>query len=79
MTEIYENDAIMQAVVDVLLPTLQPGEMIIRRGAFRWRGPGGAFLSNHYECQSLAYLCEDHGYTLVHDLNHIGVVRLGRA
>lgn len=72
---IYENDSLMSAMVQTIIPTLAPGEMVIRRGAFRWRGPDGGFLNNHYECQSLAYLCEEHGYDLVHDLHHIGIIR----
>ncbi len=72
---IYENESAMKAIADVLTPLLQDGEFIIIRGAFRWRGMDGAFLPNHYECQSVDYLAEEHGYEVVHDLRHIAVVR----
>lgn len=54
----------------------EPGDTVIYRDAFRWRDhKDGSVLSNHYESQDLAYLAEEHGYEIVHDFKHVGVVR----
>jgi hypothetical protein len=52
------------------------GEIVIYRDAFRWKDDAtDSVLPNHYECQSLDYLAEEHGYVIVHDFHHVGVVR----
>lgn len=52
------------------------GEIVIYRDAFRWHDDADtSVMSNHYECQDLAYLAEEHGYEIIHDFHHVGVVR----
>lgn len=70
----YENEPLMQAVKAAIEPHLEGDEMLIWRGAFRWRNENG-MLPNHYECQDARYLCETFGYELVHDFNHVAIVR----
>jgi hypothetical protein len=53
-----------------------PDDMVIYRDAFRWKNDANEHvMPNHYESQSLQYLAEEHGYEIVHDFRHVGVVR----
>ena len=69
----YQMYGVMNALKDVLRQHLRPGEILMWRDAFRWHNDTGV-LSNHYECMGLRQLCEDFGYEVVHDFNHVAVV-----
>lgn len=52
------------------------GEKVIYRDAFRWHDDADEMvLSNHYECQNLAYLAEEFGFEVIHDFHHVAVIR----
>lgn len=70
----YQHYDVMKTLVDSLRPHLGDGEKIIWRDAFRWKDDQGV-LSNHYEACSIEYLCEEFGYELIHNFNHVAVVR----
>ena len=70
----YQYYGVMDALKDALRPNLREGEMLIWRDAFRWKNDDGV-LPNHYEMFDLHQLCDDFGYELVHDFNHVAVVR----
>lgn len=71
----YEYVPMMQAMVDSLKPFLEPGERIIYRGPFRWRDADHEVLSGFYEMFDLAQLAEENNFTIVHNFNHIAVIR----
>ncbi len=73
----YQLYGVMDALKDALRPLVRPGEMLMWRDAFRWKNDEGV-LPNHYECFSLEGLCIDHGYEVVHDFNHVAIVKLPR-
>lgn len=70
----HEKSGLIDSVVSALRPYLQPDESIIWRAPFRWHDDDGV-LSNHYEGQSIEYICETFDYELVHDFNHVAVIR----
>lgn len=70
----YEWIPLVQSVVDSLRPFLAEGERIIWRAPFRWHDDNGV-LSNHYESMTLKYLAEDFRYEIVHNFEHVGVVK----
>ena len=70
----YQYYDVMNALKDALREHLKDGDMLIWRDAFRWKNDDGV-LSNHYECMSLSALCDDFGYEVVHDFQHVAVVR----
>ena len=72
----YQRYDAMALVRQAAALLAEPGDMVIYRDAFRWHDhKDESVLSNHYECQDLAYLAEDHGYEIVHDFHHVAVVR----
>lgn len=70
----YEWRPLIDSVVESVRPFLKDGEKIIWRAPFRWHDDNGV-LSNHYEGMSLKYLAEDFGYEIVHNFEHVGVVK----
>lgn len=73
----YEHRDLMDVLKLSLRSKVRPGEMLIWREAFRWKNDEGA-LPNHYEMKSLDELCEEFRYEVVHDFNHVAVVRRRR-
>ena len=73
----YQVYEVMDALKIALRKHLKPNEMLIWRDAFRWKNDDGV-LSNHYEMFDLCELCDDFGYTVVHDFNHVAVVIHGK-
>ena len=71
---IYQNVNIRKALINELEKVLYENEKIIWRDAFRWHDKDGV-LSNHYEGQSIQLLCEDFNYKLVHNFNHVAVIK----
>jgi hypothetical protein len=72
----YQRHSAMKLVREAARLLAQPGDLVIYRDAFRWHDDkDDMVMSNHYECQSLDYLAEEHGYEIVHDFCHVGVVR----
>ena len=70
----HENKALMEALKAALLPFVGPGEWLIWRAPFRWHNESGA-LANHFECLSLDDLCGEFGYEVVHDFQHLAIVK----
>lgn len=69
----YDAMAMIRAAARLLK---RDGQMVIYRDAFRWHDDeDDMVLSNHYECQNLPYLAEEHGYEILHDFHHVAVVR----
>ena len=69
----YNAMAMVRAAARLLK---RDGDKVIYRDAFRWHDDADEMvLSNHYESQSLAYLAEEWGYEILHDFNHVAVVR----
>lgn len=71
----YEQIPLMQTLIEAVEPFLQEGEFIIKRGAFRWSGTNGRFLSNHYESNSIEHICDTYGHELIHNFHHFAVIR----
>ncbi len=74
-TPTYQFYPMMEGIRASIRPYVQPGEMLIYRDAFRWKTDDGHVMSNHYEMFSLAELAADFGYEVIHDFNHVAVVR----
>lgn len=74
----YQVYEVMDALKNALRKHLKPNEMLIWRDAFSWKNDDGV-LSNHYEILDLCELCDDFGYTVVHDFNHVAVVIHGKS
>jgi hypothetical protein len=54
----------------------RPGDRVIYRDAFRWKDDEtDSVLSNHYEMFSLKGLAAEFEFEVVHDFNHVAVVR----
>jgi hypothetical protein len=72
----YQHYAAMKLVREAARLIAKPGERVIYRDAFRWkRDETDAVMPNHYEMFSLAGLAADNGYEIVHDFNHVAVIR----
>jgi hypothetical protein len=72
---IRANDwGLTKAVAMSLKPFLRPGEKVIWREPFRWKGEDGV-LSNHYESMSLAALAEDFNFEIAEDFKHAAIIR----
>ena len=71
---IYQDYAIIKPMVKRLTEHLNEGEKVIWRDAFRWHDKDGV-LSNHFECMSIHLLCEDFNYELIHNFNHVAVIK----
>jgi hypothetical protein len=70
----HEETAMMDGLKAALRPFLKPGETLIWRAPFRWHDDSGV-RSNHYECQSLDELRETFGFEIVHDFQHVAVIK----
>lgn len=72
----YQRYDAMKLVREAARLLVEPGQKVIYRDAFRWHDDSDEMvLSNHYESQSLEYLAEEWGYEILHDFNHVAVVR----
>lgn len=72
----YQNYDAMKLVREAAAKLAEPGDLVLYRDAFRWHDhKDGMVMSNHYESQSLRYLAETFDYEIIHDFNHVGVVR----
>ena len=71
---IYQNVNIRNALIKELEKILEKDEKIIWRDCFRWHDKDGV-LSNHYEGHSIQYLCEEFNHELIHNFNHVAVIR----
>jgi hypothetical protein len=72
----YQHYDVMRIVRACCRMLAGPDDMVIYRDAFRWKNDANEHvMPNHYESQSLQYLAEEHGYEIVHDFRHVGVVR----
>lgn len=72
----YQRYDAMRLVREAARLLAEPGQKVIYRDAFRWHDDADEMvLSNHYESQSLAYLAQEWGYEILHDFNHVAVVR----
>jgi hypothetical protein len=70
----YERTKAIAAIVLACEQFLEPGEKVIWRAPFRWMDRNGV-LPNCYESFGVAGVCEQTGLELVHDYNHVAVVR----
>lgn len=77
----YEHTGMQRALCAALLPFCPPGAFIIYRSAFRWMRYiheadrfNDEVMPNHYECQDVPQLIEDHNHTLILDLHHVAVI-----
>lgn len=69
----YPVMAVVRAAAGLLK---REGEKVIYRDAFRWKDDADdSVLSNHYEQYPLSYLADTFGYEIVHDFNHVAVIR----
>ena len=71
---IYQNVNIRNALIEELKKILREGEKVVWRDCFRWHDENGV-LSSHYEGHSIQYLCEEFNYELIHNFNHVAVIR----
>jgi hypothetical protein len=74
----YEEPGLVPAVVAALREFIREDEIIIWRCPFRWhRYEAGKehVIPNAYESHSLRHVCDDRSWTLVHDFEHIGIVK----
>ncbi|MEA3128223.1 MAG: hypothetical protein QOF46_18 [Paraburkholderia sp.] len=70
----HEEKAMMDTLKAALRPFLKPGETLIWPAPFRWHDDSGV-RSNHYECQSLDELRQTFGFEIVHDFQHVAVIK----
>jgi hypothetical protein len=71
----YQHADAMELVRKAARQLAKPGERVIYRDAFRWKDDAtGDVLPNHYECQGLSYMAQEHGWTLVHNFHHVAVI-----
>lgn len=70
----HEETVMMDTLKAALRQFVKPGETLIWRAPFRWHDDRGV-RSNHYECQSLDDLSETFGFEIVHDFQHVAVIR----
>lgn len=69
----YDAMGLVRAAARLLA---RDGDIIIYRDAFRWHDDADDMvMANHYECQDLGYLAETFGYEVVHNFQHVAVVR----
>ena len=72
----YEDKELMQRMRAALRLQLNPGEMLIYRDAFRWKDDRNDWvLPSHYECNSIESLASEFEYDIVHNFNHLAIVR----
>ncbi len=71
----YENRQMINDICHALYSHIPSDCRIIYRDAFRWKKLNGEVLSNHYEMFDIKQLAEDFNYEIVHDFNHIAVIR----
>ncbi len=72
----YQHVCAMAKVREAARFLARADEQVIYRDAFRWKDDAtGHVLSNHFESQSIESLAREHGYEIVHDFNHVAVVR----
>ena len=72
----YQAYASMQLVRQAARLLKGPRERVIYRDAFRWKDDADdSVLSNHYEMFDLPELASMFGFEVVHDFNHVAVVR----
>lgn len=74
---VYQNKKLMDTIQAALEDTLEEGERVIRRDAFRWKDHEGNVLSNHYEMFSIEGLAAEFGYEIIANFNHIAVIKGG--
>lgn len=70
---IYQDHELMTSLVALLKARCKEGEKVIWRDAFRWKDDDGV-RSNHYECQDLEQLADDHGFTVVANFCHAAII-----
>lgn len=57
----------------------KPGDTVMYRDAFRWKDDAtGHVIPNHYESFSIRGLAAEFDYEVLHDFNHVAVVRAKR-
>jgi len=72
----YQHYDAMKLVREAARMLAEPGDRVIYRDAFRWKDDAtDHVLPNHYEMFDLPGMAEDHGFTVVHDFCHVGVIR----
>ena len=72
---IYQNVNIRNALIKELEKVIKDDERIIYRDAFRWKDTNGDVLNNHYECQGIKVLSDYFNYEVVHNFNHVVVIK----
>lgn len=75
----YQQYDAMKLVRDAAALLAGPDDLVMYRDAFRWKDhKDDSVLSNHIECQSVRYLAETFNYEVLHNFNHVAVVRSKR-
>lgn len=70
----YENETLIQAIVEAVRPHLKEGEFIVYRAPFRWMHKDNV-ISNAYEHFKIETVCEDRYWELIHNFYHVAVVK----
>lgn len=72
----YQRGDAMKLVREAARLLAEPGQRVIYRDAFRWKDDAtDAVLPNHYESFSLRGLAAEFGFEVIHDFNHVAVVK----
>lgn len=72
----YQEYDVMHMVREAARSLKGEGERVIYRDAFRWKNDADdSVLPNHYEMFSLKGLAAEFGFEVIHDFNHVAVVK----
>lgn len=72
----YQRYDAMKLVREAARMLRRDGEKVIYRDAFRWKDDSDdRVLCNHYEMFCLESIANDFGYEIVHDFNHVAVIK----
>lgn len=72
----YQEYDAMRLVREAARRLKGEGERVIYRDAFRWKNDADdSVLSNHYEMFSLKGLAAEFEFEVIHDFNHVAVVK----